>query len=113
MLIVIYRMILYMLHDEILNKARMDKKFFFTVGNKEAIACYDIKNNNHPVILAAAFDEEGKRNLNHLKIILLISFICGNLIAFTSGYFFSKILLKPIRKIADDVNDISAQNLGA
>ncbi|MEO8569882.1 MAG: HAMP domain-containing sensor histidine kinase [Ginsengibacter sp.] len=98
--------------DDILNKARTEKKYFFMVGNKEAIACYDIRNNNRPVILAAAFDEEGKRNLNNLKIILLVSFICGNLIAFTSGYFFSRILLKPISKIADDVNDISAQNLG-
>ena len=97
--------------DDILNKARTHKKYFFTVGNREAIACYDVKNNNRPVIVAAAFDEEGKRNLNHLKIILLTSFICGNFIAFTSGYLFSRILLKPIRKIADDVNDISAQNL--
>ncbi len=97
--------------DDILNKARMEMKYFFTVGNREAIACYDVKNSNRPVIVAAAFDEEGKRNLNHLKIILLISFICGNLIAFTSGYFFSKTLLKPIRKIADDVNEISVQSL--
>jgi two-component system sensor histidine kinase ArlS len=96
---------------DILNKARKEKKYFFTVGNREAIAYYDIKNGNRPVILAAAFDEEGKRNLNHLKIILLIIFIGSNLIALTSGYFFSKILLKPIRKIADDVNEISAQNL--
>jgi two-component system sensor histidine kinase ArlS len=97
--------------DDILNNARMDKKYFFTVENREAIAYYDIKDSSHPVILAAAFDEEGKRNLTHLKIILLLSFVVGNLIAFTSGYFFSKILLNPIRKIADDVNDISAQNL--
>ena len=97
--------------DEILNKARIDKKYFFNVETREAIACYDMKNNNHPVIIAAAFDEEGIRNLNHLKIILLITFICGNLIAFSSGYFFSKILLNPIRKIANDVKDISAQNL--
>jgi signal transduction histidine kinase len=33
------------------------------------------------------------------------------LIAFLSGYFVSKLLLRPIRKIADDVNIISAQNL--
>ncbi|HEV8082016.1 MAG TPA: histidine kinase dimerization/phospho-acceptor domain-containing protein [Chitinophagaceae bacterium] len=97
--------------DDILNKARIDKKYFFTVGDREAIACYDIKNNSRPVILAAAFDEEGKRNLNNLKIILLIGFICGNLIAFTSGYLFSKILLQPLRKIADEVKDISAQSL--
>ena len=34
--------------EEILNKARTNKKYFFTVGNREAIACYDIKNNNRP-----------------------------------------------------------------
>lgn len=97
--------------NDVLNKARVTREYFFSVGNREAIACYDMKNADKPVILAAAFDEEGKRNLYHLKIILLISFLCGNVIAFTSGYFFSKTLLLPIRKIADDVNDISAQNL--
>jgi len=98
--------------SDILNKARINNMYFFTVGSREAIACYHIKNNNRPVILAASFDEEGKRNLNRLKIILWISFIFGNLIAFSSGYFFSKILLNPIKKIADEVNDISAQSLG-
>ena len=96
---------------EILDKARANKIYFFTVGSREVVALYRNKNSNGSVILAAAFDEEGKGNLNRLKIILLISFICGNLIAFTSGYIFSKILLNPIRKIADDVKDISAQNL--
>ena len=84
---------------------------FFTVGKKEAIAYYDNNNNDGIVIVAAAFDEEGKRNLQHLKFILWLSFIGGTLIAFTSGYFFSKILLRPIRKIADEVNIISAQSL--
>ena len=96
---------------DILNKARTGEKHFFSEGNREAIAFFDAKNNNSPVIIAAAFDKEGKRNLYHLKIILLISFTCGNFIAVASGYFFSKILLNPIKKIADEVNDISAQNL--
>ncbi|KAA9040521.1 HAMP domain-containing histidine kinase [Ginsengibacter hankyongi] len=96
---------------EILDKVRSNEISFFTVGNRDVVALYRNKNNKRRVILAAAFDEEGKRNLNLLKIILLISFLCGNLIAFTSGYIFSKKLLIPIRKIADDVKDISAQNL--
>ena len=50
---------------------------FFTVGRKEAIAYHDKNNSAGIVIVAAAFDEEGKRNLNHLKIILWLSFICG------------------------------------
>lgn len=99
-------------NEEILNTARIQKKFFFSTGNREAIAVYDTINQSHPIIIAAAFDTEGMRNLSHLKIILLITFICGNIIALTAGYFFSGKLLNPIRKIADDVKDISAQNLG-
>ncbi|MEO8852551.1 MAG: HAMP domain-containing sensor histidine kinase [Ginsengibacter sp.] len=98
--------------NDILNKARMNTRYFFTDGDRDAIACYHSGTINQPVILAASFDAEGKRNLQRLKIILWISFFCGNLIAFAFGYFFSKILLNPIRKIADEVNDISAQSLG-
>jgi len=97
--------------DDILNKARADNVYFFTAGKRDAIVYYYNKNNSQKVIAAAAFDEEGKTKLNKLKIILLISFIFANLIAFTSGYFFSKILLRPIKNIADEVNDISAQSL--
>ena len=40
-----------------------------------------------------------------------MSFIGGTVIAFISGYIFSKILLRPVKKIADEVNIISAQSL--
>src|SRR5688572_29804742 len=57
------------------------------------------------------FDEEAKGNLQRIKLVLLLSFIGGMLITFVSGYFISKILLRPIRKIADQINIISAQSL--
>ena len=63
------------------------------------------------VILAAAYDEEGLRKLQQLKFILLLSFSGGILIAIAAGYFFTKQLLIPLRKIADEVNKISVQNL--
>lgn len=97
--------------DNMLDEARTKKNVFFSVEKKEAIAYYKNNNNDHIVIVAAAFDEEGKRNLQSLKLILWSSFFGGILIAFTSGYFFSKRLLRPIRKIADEVNIISAQSL--
>lgn len=99
------------LSRNIINEARIKNSIFFTTGRKEAIAFYANKNNEGIVILAAAFDEEGKRNLQHLKFILWLSFIGGAVIAFISGYFFSKILLRPVKKIADEVNIISAQSL--
>lgn len=96
---------------DILDSARIGNIIFFNVGRKEAIAYYDSTYSNPIVIIAAAFDEVGKINLRRLKLILWLSFASGILIAFASGYFFSKVLLRPIRKIADEVNIISAQSL--
>jgi two-component system, OmpR family, sensor histidine kinase ArlS len=95
----------------ILDKARTENNFYFTIGKREAIAYNDNKNKDGRVIVAAAYDERGEKNLQHLRLILGLSFIGGMLIAFTSGYYFSKRLLRPIRKIADEVNIISAQSL--
>lgn len=91
--------------NDILSEAKTKPSYFFNVGKKEAIANY--YNNIKVVIVASAIDEEGRSNLRRLQIILCFGFT-GVII---SGWFFSKILLQPIRKIADEVNVISAQSL--
>jgi len=98
------------INTDILNNARIENIFFID-GIKEAIAFNDNIRNDNRVILVSAFDEEGKRNLRRIKLVLWLSFIGGILITFASGYFFSRILLRPIRKIADQINIISAQSL--
>ncbi|MGH2564837.1 MAG: ATP-binding protein, partial [Ginsengibacter sp.] len=97
------------INTDIINKAKSNTTYFFTVGKKEAVACY--YSAGRLVIIAVAFDAEGRRDFQHIKIILVLCFIGVFLIALISGWVFSKILLKPVQKIADDVNDISAQNL--
>ena len=49
--------------------------------------------------------------LSQLKIILLLIFICGNAIVIVLGYFFTKKLLQPIRKIANAITDINVLSL--
>jgi len=93
-----------------LNKAREKQNVYFTAGKKEAVAHHYINDNFSSVVVATAYDEEGKQNLNGLKIILMLSFLGGIVIAFAGGFLFSKGLLTPVRKIADEVNEISAQN---
>ena len=95
--------------NDVLDKSRLENIIFFKEGTKDVVVYYD--KNDRVVVLAAAYDEQGKKDLQHIKFILLLSFITGILLAFASGYFFSKILLQPVRKIADEVNTISAQNL--
>ena len=48
---------------------------------------------------------------SNTRLVLGISFLGGTGIALVLGYFFSKILLRPVKQIADEVNSISAQSL--
>ncbi len=95
--------------NDVLEKSRVNNIVFFNAGEKDVAVCYD--DANRIVILAAAYDEQGKKNLQHIIFFLGLSFVAGVLLAFTFGYFFSASLLRPIRKIADEVTTISAQSL--
>lgn len=95
----------------VLDDARIKNSIFFKAGKKEAVAYHYVDEDTRIIIVAAARDENGLENLRHLKVILLISFLGGTIAAFFGGYFFSKGLLLPVRKIADDINEISTQNL--
>lgn len=93
----------------LLNKARAQQHIFFTRGNKEAVAIYDKESNM--VIVSATLDEPGKHLLFQLKITLWISLLSGIIISLGGGYFFAGRLLRPIKRIADEVNEISANSL--
>ena len=96
---------------EILDNARIAGSVYFKSGDKEAIAYHYIDNTVRLVMISAAEDVDGLRNLSALRKILLASFLVGLLFALISGYFFSRKLLQPIQKISSDLADISAQNL--
>ncbi len=97
--------------SSLLDNATAGNDVYFVSGNREGIAHHFTDKNFGMVMVAAAYDEEGIRKLQQLKFILLLSFAGGILIAVAAGYFFSKQLLIPLRKIADEVNKISVQNL--
>lgn len=63
------------------------------------------------LVLVAGIDKDGNKRLLQLRWILLLSLITGLLTTVVTGYLFSSRLLMPIRRIADDVNEISAQCL--
>lgn len=95
----------------ILEDARVKGRVYFRIGKKEAVAYHHTDQVSRLVVIAAAYDEIGLQKLQQLRNILLFSFLTGSIIAFGGGYFFSGRLLRPIKQIADDINEISAQNL--
>jgi two-component system sensor histidine kinase ArlS len=96
----------------VLGKARASKEsVYFKHGEKDAIAYYYNDGDACFVMLAAAYDEQGNEKLRHLRLVLSLSFIGGILTSIIGGYLFSISLLHPLRRIADEVNEISARNL--
>lgn len=95
----------------VLDGARTKEKTYFTVGDKDVIAWYYKDDNSSLVIIAGAYDEAGNEKLRHLRMVLSLSFVGGILMAVIGGYLFSISLLHPLRRIADEVNEISARNL--
>jgi two-component system, OmpR family, sensor histidine kinase ArlS len=96
---------------DVLNRTRKEGDIFFSFGKRDAISYYFHDKGFSVVMIAAAFDEAGKQKLVQLSYILLFSFAGGILIAIAAGYLFSKGLLIPLRKIADEIKEISVQNL--
>lgn len=95
--------------QKIIEKARTQNTVYFNSGKRDAIAYYDSHSNI--VVISAAYDKLGHQNLQRFGYILSFCLISSTVVAFTLGYFFSKALLRPIKKIATEVDTISAQNL--
>jgi two-component system, OmpR family, sensor histidine kinase ArlS len=95
----------------ILDEARINGVYFFAISDKEAIAYHHTDSNTRIVVISAAEDTDGKQSLNMLFKILVISFLLGTAVVLVAGYFFSTRLLRPVKKITEDVEEISVQNL--
>ncbi|TDO27967.1 sensor histidine kinase [Sediminibacterium goheungense] len=96
---------------DILNKARESGEYIYSTGHRDAIAISYKSGTQQYVAVAASYDEMGLEKLAQLKFILLLSFVSGSLITFLSGLIFSSRLVRPIKKITNEVNEISSQNL--
>jgi signal transduction histidine kinase len=96
---------------EILHTAKKAGNLYFVAGEKDVVAYYYTKGDYPITVIAAAYDPEGKKNLSQLRFVLWLCFFGGILLTIATGYLFSKSLLQPIKKIADDINNITAQNL--
>ena len=99
------------INSDILDDARLNGRVYFSIDAKEAVAYHYVDDQSRIVIVSAGEDEDGRETLNRLLNILLVSFLIGNILILAGGYLFSRGLVQPIKKITDDVAEISAQNL--
>jgi two-component system, OmpR family, sensor histidine kinase ArlS len=101
---------LHLTKDQLRN-ARERGNYYFQTSNREVVAYYQTEYGRRIVVAVAAEDVEGKENLRSLINILALIFIVSNVIVVITGYYFSKGLVAPIKKISEEVKEISAQDL--
>ncbi|GAC1443906.1 MAG: HAMP domain-containing sensor histidine kinase [Sediminibacterium sp.] len=95
----------------LLKKVKSTGEYIYTRQNRDVMAIEYTGNQKKYIIIAAAFDRDGLEKLSQLKFVLTISFVTGILITLLSGLVFSISLVIPIKKITNEVKEISSQNL--
>lgn len=88
-----------------------EKKINFSIGETEGVGLLYTSNNENYKVLVCAYDKTGKKQLEHLRIILLIGLIICIFIIWLSGHFFAGRALDPISKVVSQVEKITASNL--
>ncbi len=96
---------------ELLEKVKTEGQFIYTNHRKDIIAIEYFRDHKKYVVIAAAYDKDGLERLSQLKFVLALSFITGILITLLSGLFFSSRVVVPIKKITNEVKEISSQHL--
>jgi two-component system sensor histidine kinase ArlS len=97
--------------DEVFKKTIANSEVYFKIDKRDAIALKHRGDKTEFTVVVAAFDKDGLERLNALSKILLVSLLAAILLTVWVGGLFSNKLLKPIKQIIYEVNDISSYNL--
>jgi two-component system sensor histidine kinase ArlS len=92
-------------------KAREIGDYSFTQKEKEGIIIQHIINNQKYILVVIGVDMIGRENIASLQVVLTVSFFSGILITLITGLVFSSRIVFPIKKITEEVKDISSKNL--
>lgn len=87
-------------------------KISFAITESEGIGfVFNSKENNSYIVIAWALDKVGFKQLKHLRLILICSFLIGIIIIGIAGLIFARRSLKPISKVVNQVENITVSNL--
>lgn len=81
------------------------------IGLRQFVACTKLINNHYSDIIVSAFDKNGRRLLNNLKITLVTGYLASILLIILLGLYFSRETFAPIAKIINASEKISGSGL--
>ncbi|HRO42689.1 MAG TPA: HAMP domain-containing sensor histidine kinase [Flavipsychrobacter sp.] len=95
--------------ENILHRLKTETRFFFTDGERDAVALQHTINGRKYHIITAAYDGDKAEWLPKLRLILTVSFIVSLSIVVVSGYVFSLGLVRSISDFTNKINHISSE----
>jgi signal transduction histidine kinase len=101
----------FLVNAELLDSVKKNGKLFFAKNDLNVAAVYHQFNQQKLIVFYAGIDIDGKQRLKDLQHILAYSLLFGVIITLIVGYIFSTQLVKPIKQIVKEVNEISFNNL--
>lgn len=101
----------FLVNAELLDSVKKNGKLFFAKNDLNVAAVYHQFNQQKLIVFYAGIDIDGKQRLKDLRHILAYSLLFGVIITLIVGYIFSTQLVKPIKQIVKEVNEISFNNL--
>ncbi|MFN8305777.1 MAG: HAMP domain-containing sensor histidine kinase [Ferruginibacter sp.] len=99
------------LDSTIILGARSGDDYPFVDRSRPAIALQFKNAENSFIVAVAATDGDGEQYLDDLKRLLLLATLASVLLSYSAGVFFAKILIKPVRRITEEVNLISGSSI--
>jgi len=102
-----------LLDKEVIEEAKINGEYYFTYGDKEAVAIHQQDSLSNFVVAVAAHDNDGAEYFRQLREILYISLALSIFLSFVSGIVFAGSLIRPISQITSEVNLISSRNLSS
>jgi two-component system, OmpR family, sensor histidine kinase ArlS len=100
-----------LLSKNIIDQAKIHKEYYFTYNSKKAIAIQHIDDGSNFIVAVAALDIDGQEYLQQLKKILVIALLLAVLLSYIVGLIFAKNLINPIKRITNEVNQITSNNI--
>ncbi len=97
--------------SDILNKIRLEDEIRYIDKGHEVLGFMFLDTYDRFVVIAAAKDVYGFRKISNLRLILIIVFAGGVVIATLLGWVYAGRALNPISKVVSEVEQISIANL--
>ncbi len=95
----------------LLDEVKATGSKFYSNGELNVSAIVHEYNHKRSIVFFAGNDEDGKGRIQDLVQILFISLLAGVIVTLMVGYIFSSQLVRPIKRIIREVNEISFNNL--